>query len=183
MDAASNLADNVKALRETRGLTQSQMAKAAGLPRPTWANLESGGANPTLSVLMKVAAALQVTLEEMVGAPRASARLYRASELPEQKRGKALIRKLLPDPIPGLELERMQFPPGAAFAGVPHTPGTREYLTCESGSLELSAGGERWKLEPGDVVVFRGDQRHGYRNPGRKTAVAYSAVSLAPSVV
>lgn len=183
MDAASNLADNVKALRETRGLTQSQMAKTAGLPRPTWANLESGGANPTLSVLMKVAAALRVTLEELVGAPRTSARLYRASELPEQKRGKALIRKLLPDPIPGLELERMQFPPGAAFAGVPHTPGTREYLTCESGSLELSAGGERWKLEPGDVVVFRGDQKHGYRNSGRKTAVAYSAVSLAPSAV
>jgi len=183
MDAASNLADNVKILRETRGLTQSQMAKSAGLPRPTWANLESGAANPTLSVLMKVAAALQVTLEELVGAPRASARLYRASELPEQKRGKALVRKLLPDPIPGLELERMQFPPGAAFAGVPHTPGTREYLTCESGSLELSAGGERWTLEPGDVVVFRGDQRHGYRNPARTTAVAYSAVSLAPGIV
>ncbi len=181
MDAASNLADNVRALRETRGVTQSQMAKVAGLPRPTWANIESGAANPTLSVLMKVAGALQVTLEELVGAPRASARLYRASELPEQKRGKALIRKLLPDPIPGLDLERMQFPPGAAFAGVPHTPGTREYLTCESGTLELSAGGERWTLGPGDVVVFRGDQRHGYRNPGRSTAVAYSAVSLAPT--
>lgn len=178
MDAAANLAANVRALRETRGATQSQMAKAAGLPRPTWANLETGAANPTLSVLMKVASALQVTLEELVGPPRASARLYRADELPQQKRGKALIRRLLPDPIPGLELERMQFPPGAAFAGVPHTPGTREYFTCETGSVELSAGGERWRLEPGDVVVFRGDQRHGYRNPGRKTAVAYSVVSL-----
>ncbi len=181
MDPAANLAANVKALRETRGLTQSQMAKAAELPRPTWANLETGAANPTLSVLMKVAGALQVTLEELVGAPRASARLYRASELPQNKRGKAIIRRLLPDPIPGLELERMEFPPGAAFAGVPHTAGTREYFTCESGSLELSAGGERWQLEPGDVVVFRGDQRHGYRNPGRDTAVAYSAVSLSPS--
>ncbi len=181
MDPAANLAANAKALRETRGLTQSQMAKAAELPRPTWANLETGAANPTLSVLMKVAGALQVTLEELVGAPRASARLYRASELPQNKRGKAIIRRLLPDPIPGLELERMEFPPGAAFAGVPHTAGTREYFTCESGSLELSAGGERWQLEPGDVVVFRGDQRHGYRNPGRDTAVAYSAVSLSPS--
>lgn len=178
MDVAANLAANVKALRETRGLTQSQMAKAAGLPRPTWANLETGTANPTLSVLMKVAGAMQVTLEELVGPPRASARLYRADELPQSKRGKALIRRLLPDPIPGLELERMQFPPGAAFAGVPHTPGTREYFTCETGTVELSAGGEKWRLGPGDVVVFRGDQRHGYRNPGRSTAVAYSVVSL-----
>ncbi len=182
MDFAANLAANVKALRETRGLTQSQMAKAAGLPRPTWANLETGAANPTLSVLLKVAGALQVTLEELVSAPRVSARLYRSSELPRSKRGKVNVRRLLPDPIPGLELERMEFPPGAAFAGVPHTAGTREYLTCESGSLELSAGGERWLLEPGDVVVFRGDQRHGYRNSGNDTAVAYSAVSLSPSI-
>jgi hypothetical protein len=30
------------------------------------------------------------------------------------------------------------------------------------------------------VVVFRGDQRHGYRNPGSGLAVAYSVVAFAP---
>ena len=69
------------------------------------------------------------------------------------------------------------------MAGVPHTPGTREYLTCERGTIELSAGGERWTLAPGDVVVFRGDQRHGYRNRGPTTAVAYSVIAFAPVAV
>ncbi|MEX1365309.1 MAG: XRE family transcriptional regulator [Nannocystaceae bacterium] len=178
-DPASNLALNIKQLREARGLTQQQISKAVALPRPTWANLESGAANPTLSVLMKVAAALQVSLEELVGPPRAVARLYRASELPLRRKGKVSVRKLLPDPIAGMELERMELAAGASMAGVPHTPGTREYLTCERGTLELSAAGERWQLEPGDVVVFRGDQNHGYRNPGRSTAIAYSVVTLA----
>jgi XRE family transcriptional regulator, regulator of sulfur utilization len=178
-DPAQNLAHNIKQLREARGLTQHQIAKVAALPRPTWANLESGAANPTLSVLMKVAGALQVTLEELVGPPRAVARLYRATELPHRQRGKVCVRKLLPDPIAGMELERMELPPGASMAGVPHTPGTREYLTCESGQLELAASGERFALSPGDVVVFRGDQAHGYKNPGRTTAVAYSVVTLA----
>jgi quercetin dioxygenase-like cupin family protein len=67
--------------------------------------------------------------------------------------------------------------------GIPHTPGTREYLTCESGQIELSAAGERWQLAPGDVVVFRGDQRHGYRNLGATTAVAYSVVAFSPVAV
>jgi len=40
--------------------------------------------------------------------------------------------------------------------------------------------GQVWKLEPGDVVVFRGDQSHGYRNPGAEPAVAYSVIALAP---
>ena len=41
------LAENVRALRSAQGKTQQQMAKLAGLPRATWANLESGSANPT----------------------------------------------------------------------------------------------------------------------------------------
>lgn len=152
----------------------------AGLPRATWASLESGASNPTLSVLMKVAGALCVSLEELVGPPRAVARLYRAKDLPLRKKGsKVEVRRLLPDPIGGMEIERMEFAAGATMAGVPHTAGAREYLTCESGTLELTAAGERWRLLPGDVVVFRGDQNHGYRNPGRGRAVAYSVVTLA----
>ena len=30
------------------------------------------------------------------------------------------------------------------------------------------------------MVVFRGDQKHGYRNPGSAVAVAYSVVAFAP---
>lgn len=177
--AASNLAINIKQLREARGLTQQQIAKIAGLPRPTWASLESGAANPTLTVLMKVAGSLEVSLEELVGPPRATVRLYRAEELPLRRRGKVTVRKLLPNPVAGMEIERMELAAGASMAGVPHTPGTREYLTCESGALELTAAGERWQLQPGDVVVFRGDQNHGYRNPTRGRSVAYSVVTLA----
>jgi XRE family transcriptional regulator, regulator of sulfur utilization len=61
-----------------------------------------------------------------------------------------------------------------------HTPGTREYLTCESGRIELVASGERWELAPGDSLVFRGDQRHSYRNLDlRRPAVAISVVCFA----
>jgi transcriptional regulator with XRE-family HTH domain len=181
-DVSSCLAENVRALREARGMTQQRIAALAGVPRATWAHLETGAGNPTLSVLVKVASALQVTVEELIGPPRASAKLFLADELPVKRRGNVVIRRLLPDPIPGMEMERMELPPGAAFAGVPHTAGTREYLTCEVGELELSASGQRWRLSAGDVVVFRGDQKHGYRNPSRRKAVAYSVVALAPGV-
>jgi quercetin dioxygenase-like cupin family protein len=63
---------------------------------------------------------------------------------------------------------------------VPHTPGTREYLACEAGQIILIASGESFTLEAGDVVVFRGDQRHSYQNPGTRPAVGYSVVLLTP---
>lgn len=176
---ATRLGQNMRILRESRGLTQAQMAKLAGLPRATWANLESGGANPTLSVLDRVATAFQVTLEELVAAPRSEAALYKKAALTLKLRGAAQIRKLLPDPIPGMEIDRMELPRGAKMTGIPHTPGTREYLTAESGTIVLVASGEEYRLEPGDVVAFRGDQRHSYVNPGDKTAIAYSVVVMA----
>ena len=177
---ASNLGENVRQLREARGLTQQQMANLSGVPRPTWANLESGAANPTLAVLVKVAGVLQVPLEELIGPPRATARFYAADSIPVRKRGNVAVRKLLPENLAGFVLDRIELPPGAHMTGIPHTPGTREYLTCESGEIELSESGSVWRLGPGDVVVFRGDQKHGYRNPGRKSTIAYSVVALAP---
>jgi quercetin dioxygenase-like cupin family protein len=156
------------------------MAKLAGVPRPTWTNLESGAANPTLAVLVKVANALQIRLEEVLGPPRAIARVYPVATLPTRTRGQVTVRRLLPESLAGLEIERMELPSGARMIGIPHTAGTREYLACEIGTIELAVGGTRWKLSPGDVVVFRGDQKHGYHNPGRKEAVAYSVIAFAP---
>jgi XRE family transcriptional regulator, regulator of sulfur utilization len=181
-DSAANLAANVRRLREARGLSQQQIAKLARMPRPTWASLESGGANPTLLVLKAAAAALQVSIEELIGPPRTACRRYAAGEVRERKRQGARLRPLLPESIAGLEIARMELAPGGQLTGIPHTAGTREYLCCERGKLELLASGERWELDAGDVLVFRGDQRHGYRNPdARHACVAISVVCFAPA--
>lgn len=179
-DLSSRLAANVKQLREARDLTQEQMSKASGLPRATWANLESGASNPTLAVLHKVATALSVSFEELLAQPSPSAKRYPRESLPVRDRQGVLVRSLLPHRVPNMVLERMEFPSGSKFVGTPHTPGTREYLTCEAGSIELVASGETFVLQAGDVVVFRGDQRHSYSNVGRGTAVGYSTVVLRP---
>jgi transcriptional regulator with XRE-family HTH domain len=179
-DLSDRLSRNVRDLRQARGLTQNQMSKLSGLPRATWANLESGAANPTLAVLHRVALALQVPIEELLSAPRAGVHHYPKGTLPARTRGDVVVSSLLPDKIPGMLIERLELPPGSRLVGIPHTPGTREYLTCEAGEIELVASGESWRVAPGDVVVFRGDQRHSYTNHGKQTAVGYSVVMLEP---
>jgi transcriptional regulator with XRE-family HTH domain len=164
-----------------RGLSQQQMARLSGIPRPTWASLESGSANPTLAVLTRAAGALQVSIEELIGPPRTACRLFGAEEVPVRRRQGARLRPLLPESIAGLDISRMELVPGGQLIGVPHTPGTREYLTCERGRMELVASGERWELGPGDALVFRGDQRHVYRNlDARRGVVAITVVCFAP---
>ncbi len=177
-----HLADNLRRLRETRGLSQQRMAQLSGIPRPTWTSVESGSAHPTLAGLSRAAAALQASIEELIGPPRTAAQLLRADDVTVRRRQGARLRPLLPESIPGLEISRMELQPAGQMAGVPHTPGTREYLTCERGRVDLVVAGERWRLGPGDALVFRGDQRHTYRNPdGRALAIAISVVCFAPA--
>jgi transcriptional regulator with XRE-family HTH domain len=176
----ANLAANLRRLREGRNVSQQQAAQLAGIPRPTWASLESGVANPTLDVITRVATALSVSIEELIGPPRTACRLFAASDIPERRRQGACLRPLLPESTPGLEIARLQLDPGGSLTGQPHTPGTREYLACEQGTIELTASGERWRLGPGDVLAFRADQRHGYRNlDPRRPATAISVVCFA----
>jgi XRE family transcriptional regulator, regulator of sulfur utilization len=179
-ELSDRLAKNVRQLRSARGMTQAQVAKLAGLPRATWANLESTAANPTLSVLHRVAAALQVPLEELLASERADVKHYPRGSLPARQRPGVVVNSLLPDKVPGMLIERIEIAVGARLVGVPHTPGTREYLACEAGEIELVASGQAYRLGAGDVVVFRGDQRHSYANPGRSIAVGYSVVMLRP---
>ncbi len=180
-ELSTNLARTVRRLREERGLSQRQMAKIAAIPRPTWASLESGGANPTLAVLAKVASAFQISIEELVGPPRSTCQFYPVGHVRGRKRGDATIRSLVPELLPGQEIVRIDLPAGGVMRGVPHTRGTSEYLTCETGQMELSLTSGRWTLRPGDALAFRGDQRHSYRNPGRTRALAFSIVAFGAS--
>src|SRR6185369_8137709 len=152
-DLAGTIARNIRQLRDARGLTQAQIARIAKLPRATWANLEAGGANPTLSVLRRVTRALQVPVDELLATPRAACRLYPKDTLPVKQRGDVAIRSLLPDPTPGMLIDRMELPPRSQMVGVPHMPGTREYLACERGTIRLAAAGEQWLLSEGDVFL------------------------------
>jgi quercetin dioxygenase-like cupin family protein len=88
----------------------------------------------------------------------------------------------LPDEVPGMLIQRIELAPGGRLVGVPHTAGTREYLTCEAGQIELVVSGASFRLNPGDVVVFRGDQRHSYLGSSRSTAIGYSVVMLNAAV-
>lgn len=179
----SNLAANLRYVRQRRGLTQAGLARLSGLPRSTVAQAETGTGNPTLAVLSRLAGALQLSIEELLSSPHSLCQVFPRGSLPVTQRGRdglATVQKILPDPIPGMEIDRLELQPGARMTGVPHRPGTREYLACERGCLTLWTAGEKFNLAPGDVAAFQGDQPHSYHNLGRVAAVGFSVVTLAP---
>ena len=60
---AFELGRSVRELRERRGWSQAQLAKASGMTQSAVARFEAGGTVPTLAVLERLAAALEVSLK------------------------------------------------------------------------------------------------------------------------
>ena len=65
----SNLAQNLEKARQAYGYTQDQVAEAMGVSRPTYAAIETGKRDITLSHLEILAAMFRVSEDELRGAP------------------------------------------------------------------------------------------------------------------
>ncbi len=144
--------------------------------------MESGGGNPSLTNLCKLAAALGVSIEALLSRPRQACSLLKAADVPAERRGagRVQVHKLMPDRVRGIEIDRMHFAAGGSMAGKPHLQGTKEYLVALEGAVTVAVDGASWVVEEGDVFAFPGDQKHGYRNAGRSGATALSIVLPLP---
>ena len=58
---------NLKEIRLKRGMTQQELADAVGITQSQIARYESGETQPSLETLRKLAAALDCTLDELIG--------------------------------------------------------------------------------------------------------------------
>ena len=178
---AAHLARNLVNLRRTRGLTQDMLARDAGVPRSTIANLESGDGNPSLAVLVKVAQSLAVPIDELLASPRAMVRHWAAAEVATSTKGRGVgIRALVPEPVPDSQMEVMDFAPGALMGGTPHLPNTREFFTCLEDRVKIAVAGDAFEVAAGEVLAFPGNLPHSYQNlDGVAPARGVSVVILA----
>ena len=179
---SKNLADRILDLRNRRGLTQSDLARLSDVPRSTIANLESGTGNPSLINLAKISNALNTSIEMLLISHKATCKIIPAIELKTiiRSQGDVVIVKLLPDPIPGMEIDKIELSIGGRMRGSPHSAGTKEYLHCIQGEIDVVVAGETYHISKGDVLAFPGETHHSYLNNGKTKAIGLSVVAVAP---
>lgn len=181
-ELAHNLSTNLSQLRLARGLTQAELAAGAGIPRSTVTHMESGAGNPSLNNLSRVAAALQVGIETLLAMPPKNLIHIPAARLNSRERagGKATITDLLPDPLVGFSLERLEIKPAASLRRQSGSTGSQVYCHLIRGEVIITASGEMVTVSEGDVLTFRADQPQSYRASGGRVAIVLCATLLAP---
>lgn len=179
--ATSQLGPRLVKARKDAGLTLDALARASGVSKGTLSQIEQNKANPSITVLYRVAMALSVPISALVEDP---ARAVHFEVVPA---GESSRKFFTNQPCSGhllnprwmdrdLEFYEMNFPVGGHLVSQPHHPNTREMLTVLSGSIEVRAGEKVATLEPGDTAHYSADIAHQIANVGQDEATIYLVV-------
>jgi transcriptional regulator with XRE-family HTH domain len=159
----SAVGPRLRAMRIERGATLGQLSADTGISVSTLSRLESGQRKPTLELLLPLARAHQVPLDELVDAPETGD--PRIHQRPIQRNGLTMIP--LTRRPGGLQAYKIVYParyPGGELEQQSHEG--YEWLYVLSGRLRLLLGEHDVTLSAGEVAEFDTRTPHAIANPG-----------------
>ncbi|MFC3688385.1 helix-turn-helix domain-containing protein [Aquipuribacter hungaricus] len=149
----------LRALRVRRGVTLTQLSAATGVSVSTLSRLESGLRKPTLELLLLLARAHQVSLDELVEAPPTGD--PRTVFRPVRRNGMTLVP--LTRRPGGLQAFKMVLPPGLPSRDPElQTHEGFEWMYVLAGRLRLLLGEHDVVLAPGEVAEFDTHVPHAF---------------------
>jgi transcriptional regulator with XRE-family HTH domain len=158
-DVLAGVGPRLRALRQERGATLTGLSAATGISVSTLSRLESGQRRPTLELLLPLARAHQVPLDELVDAPATGD--PRVHPKPFNRHGVTVLP--LTRRPGGLQAFKQIYPP--------HWPGTDpeqgshegyEWLYVLSGRLRLLLGEHDVTLKAGEAAEFDTHVPHAF---------------------
>ena len=139
----------LRALRQQRSDTLASVSAATGISVSTLSRLESGGRKPTLELLLTLARAYQVPLDELVGVPPPADPRVRAR--PVRRHGRTLI-PLTARPG-GPRAYKMLLPPAEPEAEQKSHDGY-EWMYVLSGRVRLRLAEHDFVMKAGEAAEF-----------------------------
>jgi transcriptional regulator with XRE-family HTH domain len=159
----SSVGPRLRALRRQRGTTLAELSAATGISVSTLSRLESGHRRPNLELLLPLARAHNVPLDDLVGAPPTGD--PRIHLRPVTRHGRTVV------PLtrrPGGVQAFKQVIPGTAR---PRQPDHQvhegyEWLYVLNGRLRLVLGDQDLELAPGEAAEFDTRVPHWFGSAG-----------------
>ncbi|MEV7418862.1 XRE family transcriptional regulator [Streptomyces sp. NPDC089919] len=140
----------LRRLREERGLTLARLAEETGISKSTLSRLESGQRRPSLELLLPLAGAYRVPLDDLVGAPEVGDPRIRLTPRAHHDGGTYVPLTRSPGPLQAYKLviaDRGSEPDLRTHEGY-------EWLYVLDGRLRLVIGTHDLVLGPGEAAEF-----------------------------
>ena len=151
-DSLALIGPRLKSWREKRSMTLAELSKTTGISSSTLSRLEAGKRAPNLELVVPIARALRLELDDIVPRAAPDPRVSRTTK----RVGETQYETLSPDSSP-VQTYKVTFP--AKPAGIIEVPEPRvhdgqEWLYVLSGRLRLVIGEQDVTLAPGEAAEF-----------------------------
>jgi transcriptional regulator with XRE-family HTH domain len=160
-DVLAGVGPRLRRIRKEREVTLAALAEATGISVSTLSRLESGLRRPSLELLLPIAQAHQVPLDELVGAPPAGDPRVRAKPIVRDGR---TLWPLTRQPG-GLQAYKV-LEPQRSLEPDPRTHEGYEWLYVLSGRLRLVLGEHDVVLTAGEAAEFDTRVPHWFGSTG-----------------
>lgn len=168
--ALEQVPPRLRALRTERGVTLTVLADATGISRSTLSRLETGQRRPSLELLLPLAQAYGVPLDDLVGAPAVGDPRLRLK--PRRSPGGRTVVPLSQQPG-GIQAWKILIPTSTSVPELKVHEG-REWLVVLSGRMRLILGEHDVVLGQGEVADFDTRVPHWFGSTGDQPAEVLS---------
>lgn len=175
-----DLGSRLRQVRESRNLSQRELARRAGVTNATISLIENNKTSPSVASLKKVLDGVPMTLAEFFALDSEPAQpiFFAAAELTELAGGKLSFRQVGGN-LAGRRLQILheRYAPGADTGKAMYRHEAEEGGVVIAGHIEITVGSQRRILGPGDAYYFDSTTPHRFRNVGKGECVIVSACS------
>lgn len=168
-----NIAENVKRARLAKGMSLDVAMEQTGVSKSMLYHIEKGDANPSISVLGKIASGLRIQLVDLISPPKEDTCLVHISEIVPTKEipGQYSVRTCFPyEDNQKVEIYRIDLEPGGSYTSGGHGENTREYIAVLTGSVVIKVDDVVQTISPKEMFRFQTEHTHTYCNPTEETA-------------
>ncbi|HZL04791.1 MAG TPA: XRE family transcriptional regulator [Coriobacteriia bacterium] len=159
----------LKRLRSQRGVTLTALSEVTGISKSTLSRLETGQRRPSLELLLPLAQAYRVPLDDLVGAPEVGDPRLRMK--PRRANGRTVV-PLTRQPG-GVQAWKIIIPASTTEPDLKAHEGY-EWLYVLSGRMRLVLGDHDLVLSPGEVAEFDTRVPHWFGSTGEHPAEVLS---------
>jgi transcriptional regulator with XRE-family HTH domain len=166
--ALDQVGPRLQRMRSQRGMTLTAVAAATGISKSTLSRLETGQRRPSLELLLPLAQAYRVPLDDLVGAPEVGDPRVRLK--PQRVNGRTVIPLTRPGAVQAwkIVIPRSQRKPA------PRAHDGFEWLYVLSGRMRLVLGDQDHVLGPGEAAEFDTRVPHWFGSTGEEPAEVLS---------
>jgi len=162
----------LRQIRTHRRVSLTDLAERTGISKSTLSRLENGQRRPSLELLLPLAQAHRVPLDELVGAPDTGDPRIRLK--PQQVKGRTVV-PLTRHPG-GVQAWKIVIPLTQSEPNLRAHDG-HEWLYVLSGRMRLIIEDRDMVLGPGEVAEFETSHRHWFGSTGDESAEVLSIFS------